>query len=145
MPEKELGELKVLIQELKSEIHSMDSKQDEMMADIKSIKDVVYNPENGLYARVRDLEQWKTGLNDYDKTKTSVRDLKVWKDSIKDYETVKEDVRDLKMAKEAVKDYEDVKDDVRDLTNWKEGLSKFMWAFGLSIAGLVAKTFVDMI
>jgi len=30
-----------------------------MNADIKQIKEAVYNPDSGLYARMRDLEQWK--------------------------------------------------------------------------------------
>ena len=30
-----------------------------MNADIKQIKEAVYNPDSGLYARLRDLEQWK--------------------------------------------------------------------------------------
>lgn len=82
MSTAEMSELKVLLQELKSEIKNMDDKQDVMMADIKTIKDVVYNPENGLYARVRDLEQWKTSIKDYEDVKDEVRDLRNWKEAV---------------------------------------------------------------
>ena len=27
--------------------------------DVKKIKEAVYNPDSGLYARLRELEQWK--------------------------------------------------------------------------------------
>ena len=37
----------------------MAERQDEMIADVKKIKEAVYNPDSGLYARIRDLEQWK--------------------------------------------------------------------------------------
>ena len=34
-------------------------KQDEMAQDIAKIKEAVYNPDEGLYARLRALEAWK--------------------------------------------------------------------------------------
>ena len=34
-------------------------KQEEMADDISKIKEAVYNPDEGLYARLRNLEQWK--------------------------------------------------------------------------------------
>ena len=52
-------ELITLIQELKSALERLSEKQDEMNADIKQIKEAVYNPDSGLYARLRALEQWK--------------------------------------------------------------------------------------
>jgi len=35
-------------------------KQEEMGEDIAKIKEAVYNPVNGLYARLRELETWKS-------------------------------------------------------------------------------------
>ena len=34
-------------------------KQEEMSLDIAKIKEAVYNPDQGLYARLRELESWK--------------------------------------------------------------------------------------
>ncbi len=34
-------------------------KQEEMADDISKIKEAVYNPDSGLYARLRELESWK--------------------------------------------------------------------------------------
>jgi hypothetical protein len=34
-------------------------KQEEMSEDIAKIKEAVYNPDQGLYARLRELESWK--------------------------------------------------------------------------------------
>lgn len=42
--------------------NSMDvvqDKQEEMSEDIAKIKEAVYNPDEGLYARLRELESWK--------------------------------------------------------------------------------------
>jgi hypothetical protein len=34
--------------------------QSRMSEDVSKIKDAIYNPEEGLYARIRALELWKT-------------------------------------------------------------------------------------
>lgn len=40
-------------------IETVKDKQDEMAEDIAKIKEAVYNPDQGLYARLRELESWK--------------------------------------------------------------------------------------
>ena len=40
-------------------IDVMQSKQEEKSQDIAKIKEAVYNPDEGLYARIRALETWK--------------------------------------------------------------------------------------
>jgi len=40
----------------------MSDKQETMSVDIAKIKEAVYNPDQGLYARVRDLEQWQQSV-----------------------------------------------------------------------------------
>ena len=58
-----MGEIKQALMELTVNIKHMDTKQDEMINDVKSIKEAIYNPETGLYARVRDLEQWQENMS----------------------------------------------------------------------------------
>lgn len=62
MSDREMDEIKRALMELTVNIKHMDTKQDQMMNDLKSIKEAIYNPETGLYARVRDLEQWQQGM-----------------------------------------------------------------------------------
>ena len=38
----------------------MSNKQVEMSEDVAKIKEAVYNPDQGLYARLRELETWKS-------------------------------------------------------------------------------------
>ena len=40
-------------------IDVMQDKQEEMSQDKAKIKEAVYNPDQGLYARLRELESWK--------------------------------------------------------------------------------------
>ena len=63
MSDREMDEIKQALMELTVNIKHMDTKQDQMIDDIKSIKEAIYNPETGLYARVRDLEQWQAGMS----------------------------------------------------------------------------------
>jgi hypothetical protein len=63
MSNDEILDLKAAIMELTVNIRHMDSKQDEMLQDVKSIKEAIYNPETGLYARVRTLEQWQASMS----------------------------------------------------------------------------------
>lgn len=41
-------------------IESVKDRQEGMADDISAIKEAVYNPDEGLYARVRELETWKS-------------------------------------------------------------------------------------
>tara|TARA_B100000700_G_C14820080_1_gene749457 strand:- start:332 stop:592 length:261 start_codon:yes stop_codon:yes gene_type:complete len=62
MSENEHQDLKDAIVDLAHQIQRMADKQDEMIEDVKKIKEAIYNPEQGLYARVRDLEQWQQSV-----------------------------------------------------------------------------------
>ena len=52
-------ELREIILELKNDIERMAERQTEMNENLKKIKEAVYNPDQGLYARLRELENWK--------------------------------------------------------------------------------------
>tara|TARA_R100001594_G_scaffold135323_2_gene176979 strand:- start:248 stop:535 length:288 start_codon:yes stop_codon:yes gene_type:complete len=59
MSGEELRSLTQVIVELKGQIERMSERQDEMLNDVKKIKQAVYDPDSGIYARLRLLEQWK--------------------------------------------------------------------------------------
>lgn len=44
-------------------VDEINKRQEQMASDIKQIKDAVYNPETGLYARIKQLENWKNGVS----------------------------------------------------------------------------------
>ena len=62
MSDNELQELKDAIVNLTHQIERMAEKQETMYQDVRQIKEAIYNPDQGLYARVRDLEQWQAGM-----------------------------------------------------------------------------------
>ena len=59
MTNNDITHLTQAILDLKGEIERMAERQEEMVEDVKKIKEAVYNPDEGLYARLRALEQWK--------------------------------------------------------------------------------------
>lgn len=52
-------ELREIILELKHDIQRIAERQTEMNDNLKKIKEAIYNPDEGLYARIKALESWK--------------------------------------------------------------------------------------
>jgi len=53
-------EIQSKLDKLCNGIEVVNNKQEEMSEDIAKIKEAVYNPDQGLYARLRELETWKS-------------------------------------------------------------------------------------
>ena len=54
-----LAEVQIKLDKVCLGIEVMQDKQEEMSDHIAKIKEAVYNPDQGLYARLRELESWK--------------------------------------------------------------------------------------
>jgi len=59
MSSTELVELNGKFERLMDAIDGVKDRQEDMADDIAKIKEAVYNPDEGLYARLRALESWK--------------------------------------------------------------------------------------
>tara|TARA_R110000824_G_scaffold67377_8_gene174599 strand:+ start:40775 stop:41041 length:267 start_codon:yes stop_codon:yes gene_type:complete len=61
MPEDAVAfaEMNGKFDQIMQKLETVNDKQDEMAQDIAKIKEAVYNPDEGLYARLRELESWK--------------------------------------------------------------------------------------
>jgi len=57
--QQDIMELTNKIDKVCNGIEVVRDKQEEMSEDVAKIKEAVYNPDNGLYARLRELETWK--------------------------------------------------------------------------------------
>ena len=55
-----LAKLELKLDKLCLGIESMKEQQERVAEDISKIKEAVYNPDEGLYARLRALEAWKS-------------------------------------------------------------------------------------
>ena len=59
-PDMSIVQLEMKIDKVCNGIDVMKDKQDQMADDISKIKEAVYNPDEGIYARIRELESWKS-------------------------------------------------------------------------------------
>ena len=58
-----LIDLNAKLERLLNGIDSLGINQERMCEDISKIKEAVYNPDSGLYARLRSLEEWKANTS----------------------------------------------------------------------------------
>lgn len=54
-----LLEVRTKLDRIHMSVESLNEKQEEICEDVAKIKEAVYNPDEGLYARIRALETWK--------------------------------------------------------------------------------------
>lgn len=54
-----LLEVRTKLDRIQMSVESLNEKQEELCQDVSKIKEAVYNPDEGLYARIRALETWK--------------------------------------------------------------------------------------
>lgn len=66
MNDDEQQKLTVMMVELTSKIQILLDKQDELADNINKIKEAVYNPDSGLYARLKELD-------------TRIQQIELWK------------------------------------------------------------------
>tara|TARA_Y100000114_G_C11738276_1_gene317495 strand:+ start:442 stop:726 length:285 start_codon:yes stop_codon:yes gene_type:complete len=69
MNNEELQSLKITLVDINNEIKNMLQKQEDLHSDIKDVKSAIYNPDSGLYARIRDLDE-------------RIKDLESWQSNV---------------------------------------------------------------
>ena len=56
-------ELKGQLSRIEDMMMVIKEKNEEMADDISKIKEAIYNPDMGIYSRLKELESWKEGLS----------------------------------------------------------------------------------
>ena len=59
----EFVELKGQLQRIEDVIMTIKEKNEEMADDITKIKEAIYNPDQGIYSRLKELEAWKASMS----------------------------------------------------------------------------------
>ena len=63
MSNDQIQQIRDAVLRMEHSLGRLEDKQNETLEDVKKIKDAIYNPEDGLYARVKDLEQWQESVS----------------------------------------------------------------------------------
>ncbi len=59
----EFTAVKGQLQRIEDMIMVIKEKNEEMAEDITKIKEAIYNPDQGIYSRLKELESWKEGIS----------------------------------------------------------------------------------
>jgi hypothetical protein len=70
--DEEHGQLAVLIAEVATKMQVLLDKQDELAENISKIKEAVYNPDKGLYARLSHLDRRLDSLESWRNLNTKI-------------------------------------------------------------------------
>jgi len=114
------------------EVQHIKEVQGDVLDGVRGVKKNLYEPDSGLFSRVKELEIESKRRMDYIiETKpvlAQARELILWK-------------------KEATKDINEVEDlriEMVHLKDWKAGISKVIWLVATAAGGMWVKHFMDL-
>ena len=114
------------------EVSHIKEVQDDILDGIKGVKRTLYEPDSGLFSRVKQLET------------ESARRLEYIQESKPALEFSKELVVWKKQADKDLEEVEHLRLEVSKLQDLKSGMQKIMWLLGTAAGGLWAKHIMDM-
>jgi len=117
---------------LLNEVDHIKKTQDDILEGVRSVKQNLYEPDSGLFSRVKQLESESKVRNAYVKeTKPALdfaKELQVWK----------------KHADKELEQFEKLQIEFEKLKDWKDGAQKVIWLIATAAGGMWVKHFMDM-
>ena len=114
------------------EVEHIKKTQTAVLDGVRGVKQNLYEPDSGLFSRVKELESESKIRNAYVKeTKPALefaKELQVWK------------VR----ADKALEQFEKLQIEFEKLKDWKDGAQKFIWLIATAAGGMWVKTLMDI-
>jgi hypothetical protein len=114
------------------QVEHIKEAQEDILEGIRGVKKNLYEPDSGLFSRVKELELESSRRLDYiNETKPIVgqhQELLIWK-------------------KEAEKDldgYEALRLEVAKLQDWRDGMQKVIWLVAVAAGGIWVKHLMDL-
>jgi len=107
--------------------------QIEVLNAVRGVKKSLYEPDSGLFSRVKELEM------------ESVRRMEYIQESKPALEFSKELVVWKKQADKDLEEMENLRIEVAQLKDWKSGMQKVIWLVATAAGGLWAKHLMDMV
>ena len=115
------------------EVSHIKEVQEDILDGIKGVKRTLYEPDSGLFSRVKQLETESARRMEYiQESKPALefsKELVVWK----------------RQADKDLEDVEQLRVEMAKLQDWKSGMQKIMWLLGTAAGGLWAKHIMDMV
>ena len=114
------------------EVQHIKEAQADVLDAVRGVKQNLYEPDSGLFSRVKELEIESSRRLDYiNETKPIIaqhQELILWK----------------KEAKKDIDEVEDLRMDMAHFKEWKAGISKVIWLIATAAGGMWVKHFMDL-
>jgi hypothetical protein len=114
------------------EVQHIKNAQVDILEGVRGVKRNLYEPDSGLFSRVKELEMESARRQDYiTETKPIVaqhQELLLWK----------------KQVEKEVSDVEDLRIEVAKLEDWKIGIQKVIWIVATAAGAMWVKHFMDL-
>ena len=117
---------------LMTEVEHIKETQSDILDGVRGVKQNLYEPDSGLFSRVKELESEAKIRNAYVKeTKPALdfaKELVVWK----------------KHADKELEQFEKLQIEFAKLQDWKDGAQKVIWLVATAAGGIWVKHFMDL-
>ena len=117
---------------LAGDVEHIKESQREVLDAVRGVKKSLYEPDSGLFSRVKELETESARRMDYIiETKPIVgqhQELLLWK----------------KEAEKDINEVESLRLEVSKLQDWKAGMQKVIWLVATAAGGMWVKHFMDL-
>ena len=114
------------------EVEHIKDTQSDILDGVRGVKQNLYEPDSGLFSRVKELESESKLRNAYVKeTKPALdfaKELVVWK----------------KHADKELEQFEKMQIEFAKLQDWKDGAQKIIWLIATAAGGMWVKHFMDL-
>jgi hypothetical protein len=117
---------------LMMEVEHIKDTQDDILDGVRGVKQNLYEPDSGLFSRVKELESDAKIRNAYvQETKPALefaKELQLWK----------------KKADKDLEDFEKMQIEFAKLQDWKQGAQRVIWLIATAAGGMWVKHFMDL-
>jgi len=114
------------------EVQHIKEAQSDILDAVRGVKQTLYEPDSGLFSRVKELEMESIRRMDYiNETKPIIaqhQELILWK----------------KEAKKDIDEVEDLRIEMAKFQDWKAGISKVVWLIATAAGAMWVKHFMDL-
>jgi hypothetical protein len=114
------------------EVEHIKDTQNDILDGVRGVKQNLYEPDSGLFSRVKELESEAKIRNAYvQETKPALefaKELQLWK----------------KKADKDLEDFEKMQIEFAKLQDWKAGAQKVIWLIATAAGGMWVKHFMDL-
>ena len=115
------------------EVQHIKEVQSDVLDGVRGVKKNLYEPDSGLFSRVKELEMESSRRMDYiiemKPLLAQAQELILWK----------------KEAAKDINELEDLRLEMSKLQEWKAGMSKVIWLVATAAGGMWVKHFMDLI